>query len=181
MTSCILDTSYLSFLINSLISFLAKLLHSKNRMEHPNGTSSIQFRQPQPTLQICSLCCGSLAVRPRLARPPDLQTGLNCAKTEAGAAVCHCTPVWASSARCPDQSAGGSSVSIIMTSGEDIPIDDIALLQLFKDNLLNSTLSTASGITAADVTMLITRAANRSIGSTTGCTITEKTPTRALS
>ena len=32
-----------------------------------------------------------------------------------------------------------------MTSGEDIPIDDIALLQLFKDNLLNSTLSTASG------------------------------------
>ena len=51
--------------------------------------------------------------------------------------------------------SGGSSVSIIMTSGEDIPIDDIALLQLFKDNLLNSTLSTASGITAADVTMLI--------------------------
>ena len=32
-----------------------------------------------------------------------------------------------------------------MTSGEDLPIDDIALLQLFKDNLLNSTLSTASG------------------------------------
>ena len=144
LTSCILDTSCLFFLINSFISFLAKLLHSKNRMEHPNGTSSIQFRQPQPTLQICSLCCGSLAVRPRLARPPDLQTGLNCAKTEAGAAVCHCTPVWASSARCPDQSAG-SSVPIIMTSGEDIPIDDIALLQLFKDNLLNSTLSTASG------------------------------------
>ena len=139
-------TSYLSFLVNCFISFLSKLLHSKNRMEHPNGTSSIQFRQPQPTLQICSLCCGSLAVRPRLARPPDLQTGLNCAKTEAGGeAVCHCTPVWASSAQCPDQSAGGCSVSIIMTSGEDIPIDDIALLQLFKDNLLNSTLSTASG------------------------------------
>ena len=126
-------------------------------MEHPNGTSSIQFRQPQPTLQICSLCCASLAVRPRLARPPDLQTGLNCAKTEAGAAVWHCTPVWASSsAQCPEQSAGGSSVSIIMTSGEDLPIDDLALLQLFKDNLLNSTLSTASGITAADVTMTVT-------------------------
>ena len=112
----------------------------------PSGTSSIQFRQPQPTLQICSLCCASLAVRPRLARPPDLQTGLNCAKTEAGAAVWHCTPVWASSsAQCPEQSAGGSSVPIIMTSGEDLPIDDLALLQLFKDNLLNSTLSTASG------------------------------------
>ena len=141
-----LSVIYLSFLINSFISFLAKLLHSKNRMEHPNGTSSIQFRQPQPTLQICSLCCASLAVRPRLARPPDLQTGLNCAKTEAGAAVWHCTPVWASSsAQCPEQSAGGSSVPIIMTSGEDLPIDDLALLQLFKDNLLNSTLSTASG------------------------------------
>ena len=135
----------------------------------PNGTSSIQFRQPQPTLQICSLCCASLAVRPRLARPPDLQTGLNCAKTEAGAAVWHCTPVWASSsAQCPEQSAGGSSVTIIMTSGEDLPIDDLALLQLFKDNLLNSTLSTASGITAADVTMLLTPSPAQCRG-VTGC------------
>ena len=36
---------------------------------------------------------------------------------------------------------GLSQTGDMMTSGEEIPLDDIAILQLFKDNLINNTLN----------------------------------------
>ena len=38
-----------------------------------------------------------------------------------------------------------SQTEVIMTSRDEIPLDDVAILQLFKDNLLNHTLNGNSG------------------------------------